>query len=1100
VINFISSCNLCCANETGKNSPIVGATESIDKLIKTGKFKDAYDICKELILRPQEPKNLEYIAKHKIKIADTIKQSIETLNKLNRIVEVDELLEQALIVHKNDWRVLEQIAMSYSKRLPSSGVIIDNKFRRDTRQQGRFVQAFQHDHVQALMIFKQIMPLVLKDDNKNDVAQFFINWSSAIYKHSQEIPQSLTDISKLPDYSNVHFSYGDNGFAAVDFEGNPIFYGLPESFESARNDGERWRWTLDQAAKICPENFLGITLRKRAEFNAHLFGTTTLGEFNFYRSRNHGTDQTAAIWSLTSLTDDETIAKTAAGRKRFKLPDEHNYIKLSRESYNISKGGEKILAGESLAYGYINRGQFVRAAALFREIIEEFGNDKLLEGEDDDDELPAEEYWKYRLTHCREMFAQITGNWGHFTEEGSEVNGLNVNLKYTFRNGKEVKLTAHEIDVAKLVSRFKSESLGKKTRRVSFNDVLEIQDALVGDIEHRDVWGKDFVNTEQFRRQYFIGKTEWTEKLSPAKDHFNADIIIHLPVKKAGLFLIEAKMEKGNTVKAVVWLNNTAIVQKMLQDKVVYLITDSETGQPLKDMDVELLYSYMTNEKDKKSGKVIFSSMQLNAKSNADGIVNFAPSEFSRDDTSGFYVLGVSDCLVTAKSDKDKGRFAILGLDHLNIDRSDRSIYEQHIKPFVITDRPVYRPKDKVEFKVWFGNNEYDQPNKNELSGHKISYTIYDPRDTTVSKGKDIELDSYGGFTAIYELPKEAVLGTYRITFGNINGEIMHHGGLFRVEEYKKPEYEVTIDAPKEPVTLGNKFKVTVRAKYYFGSPVTEATVKYTVLRTTENANWYPVRYWDWLYGNGYSWFAYDSIWLPNWSKWSCYRPLYWSGRDYAPPEQVMINEMEIDKDGTVTFEIDSSIAKAIHPNSSHKYSITAEVVDNSRRTIVGNGAVFAAHEPFKIYAYTDRGYYSPNQKIDVNFCTKRIDGKTVSGNGEATLYKISYKKNTQNGKDNFDVVETKVHSEKVTFNDDGFAKLRLNAVSAGQYKIACTLNGQEGGYVFNVYPNTNKTQIADSGNANESWRFNALELIADKAEFAPGENLNFRINTNKEN
>ena len=57
-------------------------------------------------------------------------------------------------------------------------------------------------------------------------------------------------------------------------------------------------------------------------------------------------------------------------------------------------------------------------------------------------------------------------------------------------------------------------------------------------------------------------------------------------------------------------------------------------------------------------------------------------------------------------------------------------------------------------------------------------------------------------------------------------------GGSFRVEEYKKPEFEVKVDAPTEPVMLGEKITATIKAKYYFGSPVTKAKVKYKVNRT----------------------------------------------------------------------------------------------------------------------------------------------------------------------------------------------------------------------------------------------------------------------------
>ena len=58
------------------------------------------------------------------------------------------------------------------------------------------------------------------------------------------------------------------------------------------------------------------------------------------------------------------------------------------------------------------------------------------------------------------------------------------------------------------------------------------------------------------------------------------------------------------------------------------------------------------------------------------------------------------------------------------------------------------------------------------------------------------------------------------------------------------------------------------------------------------------------------------------------------------PPEVVLENEVEIGPDGTVEIEIDTALAKAIHGDIDHKYSITAEVRDESRRTIVGSDKV----------------------------------------------------------------------------------------------------------------------------------------------------------------
>jgi uncharacterized protein YfaS (alpha-2-macroglobulin family) len=58
-----------------------------------------------------------------------------------------------------------------------------------------------------------------------------------------------------------------------------------------------------------------------------------------------------------------------------------------------------------------------------------------------------------------------------------------------------------------------------------------------------------------------------------------------------------------------------------------------------------------------------------------------------------------------------------------------------------------------------------------------------------------------------------------------------HGHATFRVEEYKKPEFEVKVEAPKEPVKLGDQIEATIQAKYYFGAPVTKGKAKIKVLR-----------------------------------------------------------------------------------------------------------------------------------------------------------------------------------------------------------------------------------------------------------------------------
>ena len=62
--------------------------------------------------------------------------------------------------------------------------------------------------------------------------------------------------------------------------------------------------------------------------------------------------------------------------------------------------------------------------------------------------------------------------------------------------------------------------------------------------------------------------------------------------------------------------------------------------------------------------------------------------------------------------------------------------------------------------------------------------------------------------------------------------------------------------------------------------------------------------------------------------------------------------ELELDAQGEAKIKIDSAVAKAIYGDQDHKYTISVEVRDASRRTLTAEGTVIAAREAFKIYSW----------------------------------------------------------------------------------------------------------------------------------------------------
>ncbi|HUE12595.1 MAG TPA: MG2 domain-containing protein, partial [Planctomycetaceae bacterium] len=416
--------------------------------------------------------------------------------------------------------------------------------------------------------------------------------------------------------------------------------------------------------------------------------------------------------------------------------------------------------------------------------------------------------------------------------------------------------------------------------------------------------------------------------------------------------------------------------------------------------------------------------------------------------------------------------------------QSEKSVYDQN-KAFAITDRPVYRPGQAVKFKFWVRNARYDAPPASPFAGQKFKIHITNPQGETALE-KTYTADSYGGFDGEFALPADAILGQYGLAIVDRND--VYGGNTFRVEEYKKPEFEVTVEAPHEPVKLGDKLTASIKASYYFGGPVTQATVHYKVTRSSHTERWYPYGIWDWLYGPGYWWFWPDSPWYPGWSSWGCLRPTpFWEEMGHEPPEVVLDANVPIGPDGTVKIAIDTALAKALHGNFDHRYDITAEVVDQSRRTIVGAGHMLVARKPFQVFVWADHGYYQVGDVLRATIQANTLDQKPVKGKGIAALYRVTY---TADGKP----TETVAQTWNVDTNEEGQARLEAKASEPGQYRLSYKLTDAKHQTIEGALLLTVRGQGFDGS----QFRFNDLELVPDKREYAPGEKVRLLINTNR--
>ncbi len=1028
---------------------IKSARKSAAKLQKDGNWKEAFAAYQKLLANK---------ANGGAPAAEDLQNGSVCLANLNQYSLFDGFVEKAIAAHPDDWRILARAGRLYF-HAQHYGYVIGGEFSRGRhRGGGQYVSTYERDRVRALTLFKQAYDASLDEPEKAERADFLFEFSWALmgnrgYQEAWRL-QNLTNLETLPDWQDGGYHGARNVGAPVAKSGVPVRYAIPKSWDDAKNDGERWRFLLTEAAEIAPSRAMEA-LSHWANFLRAQFGVQTMqqgGYGSFFGGRGRGPmrddgddtkEDESSTFELHTLKESETIARLATGVKRLVLPDEYNHIHVLKQ---IADGDNKVQAEAAtkvLAESFENRRQYPRAAEFWQQSIERYG--------------PGNDKWKTK------RLAQILDNWGRFDGTKPGAAGDKATLGFVFRNGNKVEFEAFAIDVPALLADLKKHLKSNPSQ-------LDHNRLNLGDIGH------SLVN-QNYKK--YVGKrvADWELTLKPRKMHWDRRIDIVTPLKDAGAYLLRAKMKNGNTSNVVVWISDTAIVKKPLNGKTFIFLADAASGAPVVKANVEF-FGYRAEHLNKK--KLLQPSRRYN-------VITKQFAEFS--DKDGQLILGEDrltremQWLITATT--EDGRFAYHGFTGVWHGQRHDAEYKA-TKAIFITDRPVYRPGQDVEFKAWVRHSQYDQDDTSQFAGKKFTVEINDPKGEKVHQAK-FTADEFGGLSGTYTLPEGATLGVYSLRIINQNG-LQQGGNTFRVEEYKKPEFLVTIEAPEEPVMLGEKVPAKIIAKYLFGAPVQEATVKYKVLRSQHDDRWFAPMPWDWFYGPGYWWFAYDYSWYPGWGNWGCKAPLqWWWPRNQMPPEVVLENEVEIGPDGTVEIEIDTALAKAMHGDIDHKYTITAEVRDASRRTIVGTGEVLVARKPFKVNVWLDRGYYRVGDVIGAHAAARTLDNKPVAGEGTLTLYSISY---DDDGKP----TEKEVSSWEVDPDAEGAMAHQLKASAKGQYRISYQLKDKaghqiEGGYVF---------VVRGEGFDGKEFHFNDIEIITDKRDYAPGDKVKLMVNTDR--
>lgn len=274
---------------------------------------------------------------------------------------------------------------------------------------------------------------------------------------------------------------------------------------------------------------------------------------------------------------------------------------------------------------------------------------------------------------------------------------------------------------------------------------------------------------------------------------------------------------------------------------------------------------------------------------------------------------------------------------------------------FAETDRPVYRPGQTVRFKATALRREprgfrvYD-------GGARVKVTARDPNWQEVYSA-ELPVTGLGSAAGSFTVPQGRLLGRYTLTaeLADLGGTYSGSAG-FGVEEYKRPEFEVKLGEPASPWRYGEKASVTGTVRYYFGSPVPGAAVRYRVTRS-RYVPWY-CWYWNWFYRAG-------------------------------PSAEVASGEARTGDDGTFTFSFTPGPENgelAAYPAS---YLVEAEARDAGGRTIEDSRYYRAGSRAWLFDVSSEAGFFSPSGTPSLKVALRDLNDAPRAGKAAYSVYRL---------------------------------------------------------------------------------------------------------------
>jgi uncharacterized protein YfaS (alpha-2-macroglobulin family) len=425
---------------------------------------------------------------------------------------------------------------------------------------------------------------------------------------------------------------------------------------------------------------------------------------------------------------------------------------------------------------------------------------------------------------------------------------------------------------------------------------------------------------------------QWTAELPPTEDYREKQALITVPPLEPGLYRIFAsyrpdfsREEKGNKIQqSLLWVSRMALISRGRESRVEGYVVDNGSGKPIEKTEVTVYeYDHRSRHYQKKE------TMQ----SDSSGYFSFAsPTGYRR------------RLLVTRHGDGSEYAEADVPSTYYRQDQP----YE---KTLFFTDRSLYRPGQMVHFKGICLKVDQKINDYQLLTGRGLTVYFRDGNDREITKLR-VQTNDFGSFQGTFTAPGQGLTGVFHITTDNPRGS-----AHIRVEEYKRPKFQVSLEIPTQEFRLNDQVSVTGEALAYTGAPIDGAKVVYRVFRQVK---------------------------LPPWWYWYGIVPIDGSA------QEIDHGTLETDEKGQFTLKFTARPDLKVPPSSQpiFTFRIQADVTDSSGETRSAEEQVRAGYAALTANMECE-AWQEESRPVEISLEVTTLNGKAVDAEGVVEIFAL---------------------------------------------------------------------------------------------------------------